>query len=312
MKVFGRIARIVSVICVLAIALCLFTGCGTAESSGGDGVTVTDMAGREVVLKENIRRIVVLQASDCELIYALGAGEMVVGRGQYCDYPAQVLEVDEVQSGGETNIEQIIALEPDVVIMTKMSQTIEQEDQLGNAGIPVIVTDAQDIEGIYESIELLGKVVGREAEAAVQVSGMKEKIASLKATASDSLVGKSVYFEVSPITYGAPWTTGSATFMQEVAEILGLSNIFGDLSGWAEVSQEDIIARNPDYIVTTTMYFGEELKPDEEIMARSGWAGITAVKNGDVFHDADNLLSRPTPRITDAIDAFYAFINRAQ
>ena len=87
------------------------------------GVTVTDMTGREITLDAPATRVVALSASDCEIIYALGAGELLVGRGEYCDYPAEVLEVPAVQSGAETNIEQIIALEPQVLFMTKMAQT---------------------------------------------------------------------------------------------------------------------------------------------------------------------------------------------
>ena len=92
-------------------------------------VTLTDMTGREITLDAPAERVVALTASDCEILYALGAGDLLVGRGEYCDYPAEVLDVPSVQSGYDTNIEQIIALEPQVLLMSTMAQTDEQVQQ---------------------------------------------------------------------------------------------------------------------------------------------------------------------------------------
>ena len=110
-------------------------------------VTLTDMTGREITLDAPAERVVALTASDCEILYALGAGDRLVGRGEYCDYPAEVLDVPSVQSGYDTNIEQIIALEPQVLLMSTMAQTDEQVQQLEAAGVRVVVSDAQDSEG---------------------------------------------------------------------------------------------------------------------------------------------------------------------
>ena len=70
-------------------------------------VTLTDMTGREITLDAPAERVVALTAADCEILYALGAGDLLVGRGEYCDYPAEVLDVPSVQSGYETNIEPV-------------------------------------------------------------------------------------------------------------------------------------------------------------------------------------------------------------
>ena len=128
-------------------------------------VSLTDMTGREITLDAPAERVVALTASDCEILYALGAGDLLVGRGEYCDYPAEVLDVPSVQSGYDTNIEQIIALEPQVLLMSTMAQTDEQVQQLEAAGVRVVVSDAQDIEGTYTAISMIGELVGRQAEA---------------------------------------------------------------------------------------------------------------------------------------------------
>ena len=105
---------------LLMLAMLLFVAaCGAAEEEpAADGaVTITDMTGREITIDEPVTRVVALSAADCEFLYAIGAGDTLVGRGEYCDYPAEVMEVPAVQSGMDTNIEQIIELEPQVLLM---------------------------------------------------------------------------------------------------------------------------------------------------------------------------------------------------
>lgn len=268
-------------------------------------VTLTDMTGREITLDAPAERVVALTAADCEILYALGAGDLLVGRGEYCDYPAEVLDVPSVQSGYETNIEQIIALEPQVLLMSTMAQTEEQVQQLEAAGIHVVVSDAQDIEGTYTAINMIGTLTGKQAEAASIVESMQKTFDEIKANAGDGT--KTVYFEVSPLQYGL-WTAGSSTFMDEIANMLGLTNCFADVTGWGEISEEQVLERNPDYIVTISMYYGEGPTPEEEILTRTGWENVTAVKDGKILNLQNNELSRPGPRLADGAKAMYDFV----
>lgn len=268
-------------------------------------VTLTDMTGRKIMLDAPAERVVALTAADCEILYALGAGDLLVGRGEYCDYPAEVLDVPSVQSGYETNIEQIIALEPQVLLMSTMAQTEEQVQQLEAAGIHVVVSDAQDIEGTYTAINMIGTLTGKQAEAASIVESMQKTFDEIKANAGDGT--KTVYFEVSPLQYGL-WTAGSSTFMDEIANMLGLTNCFADVTGWGEISEEQVLERNPDYIVTISMYYGEGPTPEEEILSRTGWENVTAVKDGKILNLQNNELSRPGPRLADGAKAMYDFV----
>ena len=277
----------------------------TPEPEPDTSVTVTDMTGREITLDEPATRIVALTASDCEILYAIGAGDALVGRGEYCDYPAEVFDVPSVQSGYDTNIEQIIALEPQVLLMSTMAQTEEQIAQLEAAGVHVVVSDAQDIEGVYTAINMIGALMGKEDKAAEIVDGMKSAFAELAANAKDE--GKTVYFEVSPLQWGL-WTAGKNTFMNEIAEMIGLKNCFDDVEGWAAISEEQVLERNPDYIVTITMYFGEGPTPEEEILSRDGWQDVTAVQNEAILNLQNNELSRPVPRLVDGAQMLYDFV----
>ena len=290
--------RLFCIVLAMIIAACAMTAFASAEE-----ISITDMMGREVKLSAPAQRIVALTAADCEILYAIGAGEYLVGRGEYCDYPDAVLDVPSVQSGYETNVEQIIALHPDVLLMSAMDQTTDQVAQLENAGIRVVVSDADDIAGTYQAISMIGALMGREAEADAVIASMQETFDQVKRENS----GKTIYFEVSPLQYGL-WTAGAGTFMNEIAEMIGLTNCFSDVNGWAEISEEQVLSRNPDYIVTISMYYGEGPTPTEEIMARAGWENVTAVKNGAILNLANNELSRPANRLADGAQMLYDFV----
>jgi iron complex transport system substrate-binding protein len=278
-----------------------------SPSAADTAVTVTDMMGREVKLDAPATKVVALTAADCEILYAIGAGSTVVGRGEYCDYPEEVLSVASITSGDDTNAEQIIALTPDVVIMSEMAQTQEQIDALENAGVRVLVTNADSIDGTYEAIELIGAVVGKTDEATALVDSMKQVFDEIseKATGDGTQM---IYFEVSPLEYGL-WTAGSGTFMDELATMVGLKNAFADVEGWAEISQEQVIERNPDFIVTTTMSYDDASDPVQEILGRDGWQDVTAVKNAAVMQSTNHdEMTRPGPRLVDAVNSLYAFV----
>ena len=287
----------------LFLALVLLLACAPVLAEGG--LTVTDMTGREITLDGPAAKIVALTASDVEIIYALGAGDLLVGRGEYCDYPAEVLDKPVVKSGAETNLEEILALEPDVVIMATMAQTVDQVNALEEAGVKVIVSDAQNLDGVYTAITLIGQIVGKNDEAAALVKEMQDTFEGIKAKASDS--GKTIYFEVSPLEWGL-WAAGKGTFMDELAAICGLTNAFADVDGWGAISEEQVFEKDPDYIVTTSMYWGEGPTPVEEIMGRAGWDKLNAVQNNRIFNADSNEITRPGPRLMNAVEALYEFV----
>ncbi len=294
---------------ILLVALLLLSfGCKKeteAPAPADDSFTVTDMAGRQVKFEKAVEKAVALTASDCEIIYAIGGGDALVGRGEYCDYPPEVLNITALTSGAQTNVEQIIALEPEVVFLSMMAQTQEQVDQLEKAGIRVVVSDAQDIEGTFTAIRLIGEVMGKQEKAEQIISDMNAIFDDIKANALDGT--KTIYFEVSPLQWGL-WTAGTGTFMNEVAEMMGLKNCFDDVAGWAAVSEEQVLERNPDYIMTIAMYFGEGPTPVEEIMARPGWENVTAVKNQSILNLANDELSRPAPRLATGAQMLFNFV----
>jgi iron complex transport system substrate-binding protein len=292
-------------IIVLSAVILLFAGCGGAPRA--QGRTVTDMKGRNVELSEDVTRVVALTAADCEIVYAIGAGDAVVGRGEYCDYPQEALSVPAVQSGAETNIEQIVALTPQVVFLDTMDQSAEQIQQLEAAGIQVVVSDAVDIEGVYESISVIGKVMGREDEAREVIDGMKRDFQELSDKAAAIADEPTVYFEISPLEYGL-WTAGKGTFMDETASLLHAKNAFADVEGWAGISEEQVIQRDPEFMVTTEKYAGSGPTPEQKIRERDGWENLRAVRDGHILNLSDDSLVRPGPRLADGARQLYEFL----
>lgn len=289
---------------LVSLFLVLLLAAGAAASlAEGTGITVTDMFGREVTLAEPATRIVVMQPSDCEILCAIGCEDAIVGRGQYVDYPASILDVPVVQSGAETNVEEILALQPQVVLLNSMSQSEEQVRQLEENGVKVVVSSTSNIESVYTAITLIGKLMGKEAEAEAVITDMQQTFDEIKARASGE--AKKVYFEISPPPY--LYTAGSSSYMNELAEICGIKNIFDDQAdAWLMISEEQVIERNPDYIVLITNMGSQGV---EEILSRDGWGDINAIQNQKVFNDEDSCMARPSPRLKDAAIELFNFVN---
>lgn len=268
-----------------------------------ESVTVTDVFGREVTLEGPVTRIIATEPSDCEILCALGCEELLVGRGVYCDYPPSVLELPAVETGGNANLEQILALDPQLVVLHDMAHIGDQVRLLEENGIQVIGTDANSIADVYALIRLLGQATGKNTEAEAIVADMQATFEDIAAKSEKT--DKTIYFEVMPLEWGL-WSAGTNTFMHEIAEMCGMQNAFADMIGWQAISQEQVIDRNPDYIVLVTG-MGEDA-PDA-VMAREGWGDISAIRNQKVYNADSYKLTRPAPRLKEAAIELYNFLN---
>ena len=204
-------------------------------------ITVTDMYNRVITLEEPATRIVAMQPSDCEILCAIGCEDALVGIGQFCDYPASITSLPVVQSGKNTNIEEILALNPQVVLMNDMSQSEDQVKQLEENGVKVVISSTTDIESVYTAIRMIGTLMGKDENAEALIADMKATCDEIRAKSEG--IEKTVYFEISPPPY--LYSCGSSSFTHEIAEICGLKNIFGDQSdAWLMISDEQVIERN--------------------------------------------------------------------
>lgn len=303
--------RFASLLAFFMAFMFILAGCGNATDNETESkksetstksafpVTVTDGTGEEITIEDKPERIVSLLPSNTETAYALGLENEIVGVSDYDNYPESVSEKTKL-GGIEINVEKLLELNPDLALLSA-SQGVNDKDtikQLQSAGIDVVVVpDANSIEGAYETIELIAKSTGKQAKGEEIITGMKEEVAAIKEKAADVKETKKVWIEVSasPDLY----TTGSGTFMDEMLKIIGAENISADQEGWVTMSEETVIERNPDVIITTYGYYVDN--PEEQIYTRSGWTEVNAVKNKEVYDVNSDTVTRPGPRLIDGL-----------
>lgn len=291
--------RFAALLVVISL-LMLVTGCNTqsAKVPENKGYVVADSRGKDISFTKAPEKIISLLPSDTEIIYALGVGDKVIAVSKYCNYPEDTKNKQKLDSGNITNIESIIGLKPDVVFMGQMEQTVDQFKQLEDAGVKIFVTKAGNIEDTYKVIGMVGKALNNEAKATDIVNGMKKDFDDLKNKAKNN-VPKKVYIEISPLQSGL-WSCGKGTFQNEICEIIGANNIFSDVDSWKQVAEEQVISRNPEYILTTVGEIDGVANPVAEIKSRANWNKIDAVKNNKVFVTDGDALIRPGPRLVQA------------
>ncbi|MGZ9815295.1 ABC transporter substrate-binding protein [Peribacillus simplex] len=269
----------------------------TKKSEEIKDYTVTDDTGKKIKFEKIPEKVVSLQPSNTEILFALEQGDKVVGVTDFDNYPEEAKNIEHVSDSVNINAEKIIALKPDAII----AYTIGDEatlKPLEDAGIPVfIIKSAANFDDVYGDIGQIAKVMGVAEKGDELVKDIKSQIASVEEKVETLNEKEQTYFEISP----APeiYTAGAETFQHEILDTAGIKNIFDDQKGWVKVSDEEIVKRNPKSIITTATYTDDAVG---EIKSRKGWEDIDAVKNDDVHLLDENVMSRPGPRIGEAVE----------
>lgn len=260
-----------------------------------EAAVLTDMLGREVALPAEVKTVVSLAASNTEILYAISAGEMLVGRDAYSNYPEAAADIAVVGDFNGPNIEAIVAADPDVVLASYLQDDVL--NQLTELGIAVFCTEAFDYEGIYTSIALIGDICGKTEEATALCAGMRESIGKVQAAAATE-AQPTVYYVMSFGEYGE-WSGGPGSFINAAIELAGGIPITKDMGEiWVNPSIEQIVALDPDIILLSSLYTIEDLS------AANGYADMRAVKEGHVYLVNPDWVERPAPRITEAVAEF--------
>jgi iron complex transport system substrate-binding protein len=253
-------------------------------------VQVTDDLGRSVVVPAPPQRIVCLLPSFTETVFALGAGDQVVGIDDYSDYPAETQHLPKLGGLYDTQIERALSLEPDLVLV---SETNAARASLASGGAAVWAGSPNRFEDVYRIIELTGKLLGRKREAEALVTHMRAEIAAVEASVR-SLPPVSVYYELDP----TPYTVGPSSFLGVLLTKAGGVNIVpAALGDFPKINPELVLSSNPAVIIGASL---------EDIAQRPGWSELTAVKTRRVYQWASaeaHLLSRPGPRLPEGLRA---------
>ena len=237
------------------------------------------------------RRIVSLAPSSTELLFALGAGDQVVGRTSWCRYPRAALRVPDVGDGLNPNLEAIAARRPDLVVLYRSPLNEAAAAQLARLGIPAVILAQDRLEDVARAARVLGRLTGREVAGDSIAAAME---ALLRAPPPPAIAR--VVFVVWD---NPPMVIGGGSYLDQLATLAGGANVFHDLgAASATVSIETIVARDPDVIVVLS-----DSTAPPAYGRRPEWRAVRAVREGRFLMLAGDLFGRPSPTAPAAVAA---------
>jgi iron complex transport system substrate-binding protein len=323
----GPGARVAAALAAAAVAAAALAGCGSSGSSSTSTsasagsaapsasaaaaafpVTVTAANGA-VTIKSRPARIVSLDPTSTEDLYAIGAGPQVVAVDQDSNYPAGVPKTG--LSGLTPNIEAIAKYNPSLVVASQNSGGLVSG--MTKLGIPVLIEPAvATLDAAYAQIQQVGTATGHAAQAATVVTGMKQQIAADVAKAGTAHKGAPYYWELSASPF---YSAASSTFIGQVVGLFGLKNIADAVSkpadgGYPELSQEYIVTAKPQVIFLADNEPADGGQSPAMVAKRPGWSGIPAVQDNEIIGLNDDIASRWGPRLPQLVAEIAAAVEQ--
>jgi len=258
---------------------------------------VVDDYGRAVRIPQPVQRIVSLAPSLTETIYALGLQDRLVGDTDYCDYPADAQKKTKVGGTINPNLEQIVALRPDLVLVTKNLNHIETVQALDNLGLASYATDTHTVQGIISSTERLADILGVSEAGASLGADLEHRLADLQQRLS-GIPPRRVLF----VVWSDPLiSVGKDTFIGDALRWAGASSIVESAQDWPQMNLEEVVRLQPEFLVFAAAH-GDSVEASFDSLAeRPGWRGLDAVRQRH-FAIISDAVNRPAPRIVSAIE----------
>lgn len=268
-------------------------------SSPGATTTLTDDTGTSVTIPAVPQRVISLSPANTETVFALGAGDRLVGGTDFDDYPAQAAALPDVASYTGVLMEQVVALDPDLVLAGGNGLTPDADiARMRELGYPVVVVYAETVDRVLADIRLIGDALGDGADVTAEnlTDGMASSIARISAAAAATGRTPRTFYELGddPELYGpAP-----DSFIADLVTLAGGDAITTSDPAVFSIPMEQLIVADPEVIVLGDAAYG--VCP-AVVAARPGWAGITAVVDGAIRPVDDSIITRPGPRLADGL-----------
>jgi iron complex transport system substrate-binding protein len=248
-----------------------------------------------------------------ETIYALGLEDRLAGVTDYCDYPPAAQSKPRVGGALTPSLEQIVALQPDLVLATKSLNRRETVDSLERLGVPVYATDPQSVEGMLESVARLAAIAGAEARGEALVADLRARLAALR----ERLAGRTPRRVLFVVWWEPLISVGRVTFLADALRSAGAESVLETEQDWPRVNLEEVVRLQPDYLVFAAAHRETVERTLELLRERPGWRRLEAVTAGRVAVVSD-AINRPAPRLVDAIEELarqlhpHAFAEKAE
>ncbi len=294
--------------CAVFLAACSDSGDGGSPTTAPAGrtpeatlpVEVERSDGEVLRLDKPPSRVVSLSPAVTEIIYAIGAEDALAAVDRYSDYPAEAAAFEPRLDAFEPNVEAIAGLDPDLVIVeSDVDGLVGALDRLGIPTLYIsISTDITTLDQVVEQVRLYGHVFGRESDTEALAASMEERIAAVTGALEDVEEGGGprVFHELDATLYSA----APDSFVGDFYRLLKAQNIAeGADTPYPQLSNEVIVERDPEVIILADEGFGES--PDT-VKARAGWQNVSAVVNGRIYGIDPNIVSRPGPRVAEALE----------
>jgi iron complex transport system substrate-binding protein len=281
---------------LVLLPLLLSSACRDAtgpKPAAGMTREVIDEAGRRVTVPVRVERIISLAPNLTEIVYALGVGDRLVGDTEYCNYPAEAAAVAKVGDTLHPSAERILALRPQLVLVSTASQLESFTKELGEHQIAVFVTDPHDLAGVFQSIQNLGSLLGATVRATELVANLQSRtLAVEKAVKATKPVR--VFYQLSDHPL---YTAGHDSFTTDLIHRAGGVSVTADVPGaWPRYSDESALASQPEAIILPSGGSMSNVEPADPLKKSP------AALAGRVYKISEDHLNRPGPRLVDGLE----------
>ncbi len=286
---------------MISVVLCCLLPVSAQETETLEAVIITDDLGREVEIPRPLTSVITLAPSLTEMVYFLDGMDMLAGCDMYSDYPEETADLDKFTNWDSSIIyEALVAADPDLVLAAEIN-SMDQIKDLEDLGLTVFyIKNPTTFEELSESILVAGEVLGKDKEAEALAAEIEDRIAELDAIMAKNTETPLVFYELDATDPTKPWTAGAGTFISMIIEKAGGKNLGDDADGeWIQVGLETLIDADPEIILLGDYKYGNT---PETVAARTGWDGLTAVSEGQMYGFDDNLVSRPGPRLVEGLE----------
>ena len=264
----------------------------TTAAAGNFPVTVQSSDGREIVFERPPERIVAFDSAVVEILFAIGEGDRVAGTHDFVSYPPETESIERVGDAFNMNIEAVVALEPDLVYVF-FDRFVED---LERAGLKVLYVEtlAQDFTKVADNVRLWGQIIGNPDAAEAVARDFEVRVKAIRAAMEQVEAGPTIFQDV-----GGFWTPGAGTLVQEVFDLLKLENIAAEIEGYAQLSPEVIVEKDPAVIISGS---------PESFSDDPAFENVRAVKDGAIYSLGSDALSIAGPRFVEGIEEIFRLV----